>query len=150
MANEVVKNIIDNSKTQAIAVLPSTYKELRYIHSVENNDIRNATNGFAVRPLGASTAESVLKTYTLDHEFELILTNTDPRRLNDSQIEDALDDMYDQADDVFVKFVNSNLALPGIVLRVSDPTISEPELLNEEKLIVLRMQYTVKYRSPTN
>ena len=143
----IVENIVDNSKSTAATVLGAGYKELRFVYAVEKNDIRSAEKAYSVRPLSAIPAESTVKAYTVDHQFELVLTDTIGRSDDDTQRTDALMVMYDKIDEIFKAFINTKLSLPATVLWVSSPSISEPEFVLDNKLVILRMQYTVKYRS---
>lgn len=143
----IVQDIITQSKSIASTLLGASYKELRFVYTVERNDIRSAEKGYSVRPLSATPAESVTRVYTLDHGFEFILTDTIGRSDDDSQRTDALNTMYDKADEYFKQIINTKINLPSVVLLVSSPSISEPEFVLDNKLVILRMQYTVKYRS---
>jgi hypothetical protein len=100
-----------------------------------------------VRPLDASPTQGVNRTYNMDHRFELILGDTIARAENDSQHLTSLQTMYDAADEIFKDLVQTKIGLPTLVLNVFDPSLSEPELLDENKIVILRMQLTVKYRS---
>jgi hypothetical protein len=143
----IVQDIIDNSKSLALTILGPTYKELRFVYSVDKNDIRSAEKAYSVRPLDASEADSTVRVYTVDHRFELVLTDTIGRSDDDSQRTDALNTMYDMVDEIFKEFINKKLNLAATVLNVFGPNISEPEFVLDNKLVILRMQYTVKYRS---
>ena len=148
MAN-IVKDIVENSRTMISGVLGVDWQELRYFYGVENNDERSAKKGFNVIPLGASSVETVLKFYTLDQTFELVLVDTVTRDEGDTEKEVVLFEMYNQADEIFIKLVNSKVNGLASVLLVAEPSISTPEFLDDNKFVVLRMQYVVKYRSPT-
>ena len=143
----IVQNIIANAKSTAATVCGADYKELRFVYAVDKNDIRSAEKGYGIRPLPAVPAESITKHYTLDHQFELVLTDTIGRSDDDSQRTDALNTMYDKADEFFKSIVNTKLNLAATILNISEPSISEPEFVLDNKLVILRMQFTVKYRS---
>jgi hypothetical protein len=143
----IVQNILNNVKSTAATVLGATYKELRYVYAIEKNDLRSSEKAYSCRPLSASPAESIVRHYTLDHQFELVLTDTVGRSDDDSQRFDILHTMYDKADEIFKELVNTKLSLSSTVLNVASPSMSEPEFINDNKLVILRMQFTVKYRS---
>lgn len=144
----IVQNILTQTKSIASTTLGATYQEIPFVYELERNDIRRAALGYGVRPLNADTTEGLVKAYTLDHNFEFIFTDAWARAGNsDSQIESAFNTMFNQCDEIFKALLNSKINLPSTVLNVQDPSISEPELLNDNKLAVLRMQYVVKYRS---
>lgn len=145
-----VEQILTETKSLIAGELGSDYQLLRFIYDVEKNGLRGAFKAYGVRPLFASTAETVTRVYTLDHQFEVILTDTFARGDNDSQREAALNVMYDKSDEIFKELVNHKINLSNFVLNIFDPTISEPEFLDDNKFVVLRMQYFVKYRSALN
>lgn len=146
MAN-LVEQILTEATTIALTVMGAGSQELRYKYEIERNDIRTAKFAFGVRPLGAVPAETVTKSFTLDHLFETVLTDTIPRDHDDTQRNDALNVLYDKADDIFRAMINSKIGLPLIVFNISQPTLPESEYFEENSIIVLRMQYVVKYRS---
>jgi hypothetical protein len=145
-----VSQILTSTKSIISTELGSDYQALRYIYNVELNGLRGAYKAYGVRPLAASSNETICRNYTLDHQFEVILTDTFARADNDSQIETSIGTMYNKADEIFKELVNQKIGLSSFVLNVFDPSISEPELLGDQKFVILRMQYTIKYRSALN
>lgn len=143
----IVQNIITQAESLASTTLGATYQRLPFVYDVTKNDVRHATLAYAVRPLSAIPAETVTKVYTLDHEFELILTDTIARAVSDDERRSALNTMYNKADEIFKALVNTKINLASTVLLVTSPSMSEPEFLYDHKFVVLRMQFTVKYRS---
>jgi hypothetical protein len=146
MAN-IVEQIISGVKTVAADQLGATYQEIPFVFEVEKNNVRTARLGYGVRPLEANFTTSVNKTYALDHRFELVLSDTIARTDSNVQHLAAINTMYDKADEIFKDLVQTKVGLPTLVLNVFDPSLSEPELLDENKIVILRMQFTVKYRS---
>lgn len=146
MAN-TVQQIIAQVKSLCASTLGAEYQELRRVHEVEKNSFRDAKLAYGVRPLGAVNAETVTRSYTLDHTFELILTSNVARNDDDSQHEDVMETLFDNADEMFKAMVNTKLSLPLVVMSVQEPGISDPEILDDQKVVVLRMQFVVKYRS---
>lgn len=142
-----VTQITNETKSIASSTLGVEYKELRFVFDVAKNDIRSAEKAYGVRPLSAVTAESVTRFYTLDHEFELVLTDTIGRSDDDTQRQDAINIMYDKADEIFKAMIHTKINLASFVLNVTSPSMSEPEIINDNKFVILRMQYNVKYRS---
>lgn len=142
-----VKDILTESRTIATGVLPSTFQRLKYIYDVTRLDIRTGKEAFGFRPLGAVPTDTVTKSFTFDQDFELVLTDTIARGEGDIQREDAIDNLYDQSDEVMKQMMLTKINLSNFVLSVTQPGMSEPELFDDNKLVVLRTQYVVKYRS---
>lgn len=145
-----VSQILTQIKAIIAAELGNTYTELPRIYDLSKSDLRRARLGYGVRPLDATPAETVVRAYTLDHGFEIILTDTIARDDSDAQRETVLNTMYDKADEIFKDLVNQKINLATFVMNVSQPSLSEPEFIDENKLVILRMQFIVKYRSALN
>lgn len=151
MAN-TVKDIIDNSRTvmiNTLALSGDTWQQLRNFYDIEKNDIRSAAKAFGIKPLSAAPENTVTNFYTVDHTFEIILTDTITRVEGDSERETALTEIYNQLDEIFKQLQNSKINGTANVLLVSQPSISEPEFLDDNKFLVVRAQYVVKYRGNT-
>lgn len=146
----VVQDIVNNSRTVISAQLGDTWQELRHWYDVTKADYRSGTKGYNVRPLDASEDVTVNRFYTVDQGFELILVDTVARAQGDTERETVLFEMYNQIDEIFKDLVNTKINGTTNVLLVNGPNISEPEFLDENKFVVLRMQYTVKYRGATS
>ncbi len=116
------------------------------IHTQQSNlDLSRLSYG--VKPLSADEAESVTKSYTVDQGFEILLADVVPRTHDDTQREEALVVIYDNADEIFKAMINTKIGLPGIVLNISGPSLSEPEIFEENTIILVRVGVIVKYRS---
>lgn len=144
----IVTSILTNVLSTISSTLGGSYQELRHIYDVTKNDIRTAKLGYGVRPLSASNSEpGILRVYTVDHGFEVILTDTITRGASDTERTTAIGTMYDKADEIFKALVNSKAGSASYVLVVNNPSMSEPEFLEENQIVVLRMQLNIRYRS---
>ena len=83
MANlvEQIKDAIDAEVRTQTGL--TTTDRLRKFFDIEQSDRRTIRNGYAVRPLAASTSDGIIKNYTLSQEFEVILTKAIPRQADD-------------------------------------------------------------------
>lgn len=143
----VVKSVYDAIKTEVSSTLGATWLELRYLFDVEKNDKRTLARGFGVVPLEAINNPSVLKTYTLDQGYEIILTRGDAREIDDSDKIDALLEsggLYDEASEIKKALINKQLGIPEIILNIANPNINAPEFT--PSAVVLRFQLTVRWR----
>lgn len=143
-----VQSIVAGMKTIIAAELGAEWQELPYSHDLSKNNKRVKKNGYGVRPLDAASAEgNILRSIFLDHKFEIILTDSVVTRNSDLEISNSLDSLYDKADELFKELVNSKVALPNLVISVSEPSIQAPEIIEAASLVALRLQLKVKYRS---
>lgn len=145
----IVSDIVTGVRSVASTALGAGWQVLRNWYEVDKNDIRSAALAYNVRPLGAIPVDGVMKYYTVDQTFELILTDVVARGHGDSERETALLVLYNKADEIFKDLHNTKVNGTSGVLLVSQPSLAEPEFLDEKKIIVLRMQFVVKYRGST-
>lgn len=145
----IVRTIYDAMRTEIVSTLGSTWTELRFLFDVEQNDRNTANQGFGLIPGAASNSPTVIKTYTLDQEFEVILTRTNVREIDDAdKVNALLDDLYNQTSELAKALLDTNIGLPGIVFMVNNHNISAPEFT--ANYVILRSQYTVKWRESIN
>lgn len=146
MAN-AVSTIYDNVLALIAANVDSSFSELGFVHEIEKNDSRRLDKGYGLRFLDGPLTDTLTKAYTIDQGFEIILTRTNPRTLDDSDLISAEKLLYDAFnDDILPVLINKKAGSPGVVLLVSSPSFSEPELLNESKYVALRVQIIIRYR----
>jgi len=142
-----VSTILTNGKAVIAALLP-TWHELKYVYDVSKNSTRDARLGYAFIPLDGVTPDSQVNgSYTMDHRFEVIITDIIVRGKSDSEIQTSISSLMDTADNIFKDLVNTKVGAPTIVLNVFSPSISAPEILEAKDLLVIRLQVTIKYRS---
>ena len=147
-----MSNLVEQIRGAVATVVTNTlsadYNELPFQFDVEVNDNRRLAKAWGLIPLaGPGNEETPLRTYTIDQVFELILTDTNPRKTDDSDKFTAVYNLYDQIDSVLKALLLTRAGLPTIILNIDLPSYSEPEFLSEDNFIVLRCQFVVKYRS---
>jgi hypothetical protein len=142
----VVEDIFDAITTTTGSTLGTDWIKLRRVFAPEVLDLRTAEQAYGVKHLAASSADGVTKFYTLDHGFEVILSRTFADRLDDTDIQDTINDLYDKADDLLVEFFLNKLGLPATVLVIDQPSLGEPEVLDNQ-VVILRVGFNVKYRN---
>lgn len=145
----IVGDILTNVRAQAASILTG-WQRLPYVFDVSKNNSTRAKLAYGVRALDASPADGVNRCYTLDHRFELILTDTIARGNDDSLIETSIGTLFDKSDEMFKALVHTKISLPLVVLNISSPSLLPPELYEKEKIVAVRMQFNVSYRSALN
>lgn len=141
-----VGDIRTELNTLAVSTFPSSYNKLRKVFEVETNDLRNLREAYGIRVLDGLQNNDVTKSLTIDSTWELILTNTNTDDRDDEVTQDVIDDLHDKADEFFATVVNTKVNLPSLVVFVGDESFNEPELLEENKYVILRFQFTIRYR----
>lgn len=144
-----VRDIIQALETRIASVAP-TYSKLPYVYDINKNTWKKSKLGFAVRPAGATETDSVTKTLTYLHEFEVVLTNGYVQSsTGDSSLQDAVTQLSDLIHSMFVDFENTRLGIPNTVLNVTGLAIDRPEVIDEEKVVALTASVTILYRLNT-
>ena len=147
MAIDIIRDITNAIKGQISTTLPATYGEIAYVEAVEKNNFRQSKDKYGVRALAAGETPGVTKEVTIAQDFEIVLTTGyRESRTNDSkQVEDSLD-LRAEVLDIYKTLVNNRAGLPLVVLNVSDLILSEPEYLEDDKVVVIRANMNILYR----
>lgn len=116
---------------------------------MKKNNIRQVKLGYGIKPGQADPTDTVVRSYTVDQKFDILLTDVFARAADtDNQVQSAVLTMYDKADEIFKHFVNTKVNLAAYVLMCFDPTILEPQVIDgEARFVLLTMQMTIKYRN---
>jgi len=143
----IVEQIKDAMELRIVAVLPSTFSELKYKLKVEDNHFEENSKKFGVRPLEANSVPGVTQSITLDQEFEIILTdNYINLDISDEEQRIKTFNLYDRLDTIYTDLINTKAGIPLIVLNIPSLTISQPEYLEDDNVVALRAQILIKYR----
>lgn len=143
----IVKSVYDALKSAVSTELGSSWTELRFLFDVEGNDRRTAERGFGVIPLEAVSNPTILQAYTFDQTFEVILTRTNPREIDDTDKINALlntGELYDEASNIHKAILRTQIGIPAVINLVQEVGMNAPEFT--ENFIVLRFQFNIRWR----
>ena len=142
-----VEQITSSMITEAQTALGGDYKELCYFYDLEKNGFNSNAKRFGVIPVEAKSVLTVAKAYTLDHSFQLIVTdNYFNKEDGDISQREVANQIYDKVDEVTARIYASKVGIPSIVFFVSLDSISEPEFLEDDNVVAIRANYIIKYR----
>jgi hypothetical protein len=141
-----VSTIFDNFKALIVSNLPADFQELPFPRTIDLNDVRRLDKGYALRLLDGPFTDTLTKAYTIDQGFEILLTRTNPRQLDEAEVENAEKFLFDAATDILIDVINKKANTPGIVLKVDQPSFGEPELVHNSEFVLLRVRVTITYR----
>lgn len=133
--------------SQAASVLGAGYTRMKRIFEPTENDLASLKNSYGVKYGEATSADGVVRSYTLDQKFEVMLATTAVSRSDDQAVQTALSGLYDLADDLLTQFMGTKLGLPALVLLIDSPAIAEPRPFPNGS-VLLTISFTVKYRRP--
>ena len=153
MAIDIVGEIIDEVKLTLDALMPD-YRRLNYEYDILKNNERGLAKSFGFIPKAANFKEgSALGFTTIEHTFEIILTDDYLNKDDDSAQATALRGMYAQVQGILKDLQKKSIALPTSgyrVLLISGLTYEEPEHFNDNSSTVLRATFIITYRFRNN
>ena len=90
---------------------------------------------------------------TVDHTFQMILTDDFKNFDDDTTQHTKLMALYTTSQNAQVEFQKSRLALPTpghLVMLISLSGIEEPEFLGENNIVILRTNFKIQYKYRNN
>lgn len=142
-----LSSIITSLKSEVASVLGAEWSELNYVYELEDNNFRNASNGYGVGVTSGNSVTGTTKAITLDFGFFVVLTKTFVNRQSDANEREVLSDILDAFDlinkNVFQKKLNNSN-----ILVVQDISYESPERV-EKGTIAIRVNFTIKTRQLT-
>jgi len=141
MSETIVNTIITNAKSLLSTYLTG-YTQLDYEYDIESNHFKNKNKRYGFIPKNASRSEGTTRSSTFEHVFQLILTTDFNNKSDDTQQRAAVAELFEKTHDMYKIFANNALGA-SLVEVVS---ISEPEVLDDKTVIVLRSDINIKYR----
>ncbi len=143
----VVKDIFDGVESTVQTALSFTAaNKLRHVFDLSMNEFRTIKDSYGLVRQTGSEVSGVTRVYTMDHDYQLILTARVIKRMDDDDVQEAIDLLYNRADEVYKALINTKAGVPSKVLAVFGQSWGEPELLDENSLVLLRVGFTIKFR----
>ena len=145
--SSLVTDIVSHIETQIITALPGSFAKAKYIYNPAAGKRKEAESRYSVRPLSGVENNLNLGSYAVDHDFEVMLTNTykSTKLLNDYDMSDKIIALQDYCHDIF-KQIKSTTGTAQI-RQVFNINIQEPDLDTENHIITQGMTLTIKYQN---
>ncbi len=140
----IVKTMRDNFETLIDTTLPTAWKVLKDKYDIDNNHLNNSSKRFGVKVGSGTGSITITKNYSVDRAFELTLLN---KYTLSSSIESIIDILEDALDDITKAAIHNKLGTPQTVLNVELLSIEDIDIDTEDKSVILRAVYNVKYRN---
>ena len=139
-----------NILTRMGNLLGNSFSQLSFVNNIHQNKFANASKRYSCLPKGASITEGALQGNTLDHKFELILTDSfnegAKSNLSDSLQVQRVQELQDNMLLIYRDLQTYKSSLNTGVLIVNELNISEAEFLEEEKVCIIRAIINIKYK----
>lgn len=144
--SNVVALVRQGINNRCAAVL-SGWSSLVFLHDVARNAQSKANNRYGVLARGATQTPGATCAYTMSHEYEVILTKVWVSTVDgDSALTTAQEALFQEAHKIYKDVSDTKCGVPASVLVVRDALLTSPEILEDQKIIVQRLQFTVLYR----
>ena len=145
-----VRDIVDNIKTLVGDFLGIEYHELSNVYNLESNVRMDTELGYGVIAEDITLTEGNLGFNTIDQTFTVLVTdyyisNSD----GDLEKQDAIINLLDKIQDVYDRLVETKVNYPSQVIIINDMSVNIEEL-DENKSVVARMSFNIKYRNRLN
>ena len=146
--------IITNIKSGIEARIEATvadYAKLSYQNDIEDNKFKGNSKGYSVNVGSSSEVDGVIGSFNLDQEYIINLTNS----YNDgakSQIGDSLKsqrvtELNDDILSIYSDLLINKSSVDSSILLISELAISEPEFIEESKIIIVSFNIVVKHKT---
>lgn len=143
-----ISAFVSSIKTVVSTSLGQAYTELGYANDVAKNTFKGNDKRYAVLPKGANEVSGILGHVTLEQDFEIILTdgymNT---AMSDGQAQAKAIALQDLAIEVYNDLVKTKAGSPSICLSIRELSLSEPQFIEKDHVIVQSMTVKIKYRN---
>jgi hypothetical protein len=138
---------IVNSLGTIIGATLTDYSESCHAYDPLKNDFHNNDKQYGVTVGSNSASISITKAYTIDQSINVVLTHGyDNGSEDDKDLRDKVLLLHNNMDDILKASFQQKLGLPNLVLNVILTGYEEPEIDEENKIVVLRMELQVTYR----
>ena len=140
------RNLINALKTQTSTFLGTDYEELRNVYNIEQNPNLETTLGYGILAEDVVLVSGNLGFNTVDQTFSVVLTDYYVSTKEDDLCkQDAVIALLDKCQDLYNEYVKTKLNLNSIIINIDEMNVSIEEL-DEDKTVVARMQFIIKYR----
>jgi hypothetical protein len=142
-----IQQIVDG--IEAVIVANTTgYQKSKYSFDLTQNNLRTSKKVYAVRPKAASPTSSAIKAWTLDQEFEIVLSDEFVNKdKSDSATSTALYGLYTDLEEIGKKILITKLGLSNFVLAVQTMDISEPDIDNDNNIVTITSTVVIKFKN---
>ena len=142
-------SIVQRISSQIVAlmaeVLDKKFRPLKYVYEIEKNSKRSKEKGFGVIPLGVETTDGMSRHYTVEQGFELVIMDRYEDRNDESQKKAAVFNLFSKAEEIVDRIYQRGIGISEVI-HVASFSIADPEVLEAEAAVVLRVEIRLQWR----
>jgi hypothetical protein len=141
-----INDIATALKTTTGTYLGSDYAELPFAYRIENNS-KIVAKGYTVIPKEASEEVTTNRAILVNQKFQIIINDCFlSSNASDSNKRAGIIALCDKLVGLYVEVAKNKGGLPGIIVIVSDMSIDDPEILEDNDFVCLRLNFSIKHR----
>jgi hypothetical protein len=143
----MIKNIYDNILIR-MGTLLTGYSKLSFVTNLEKNKFGQITSRYGLLTKGAGSNSEMVGKNVLDHKFEITLTNSFGANTlgNDDEKSNRINVLQDKCLEIYRDLQLNKSVIDSSILIINGIEISEPEFMEEEKIIIIKCSINVKYK----
>lgn len=145
--SDVTRSIKSSIESQLQTTFGDTWSPLSFTEDVSKNPLSKQTRAYGVTTGETVQVDGVNRFLTFDQRYNIVLTEFyGQASVNDSKIDDKHLDLVEKIHEAFKALINTR-AGNASVMNVKNLNISEKEILETEKVIVVRATIDITYRT---
>lgn len=145
--SDAMRQIRDAVESEISTELGASYSKLPYVEVIEKNSFRTNNNRYGVRALVSSEIPGVTKYTTFTQSFEMVLTKGYVQStIDDTEQVEGSYDLRALILDIYTRLVNNKAGIPALTINVTNLVVSEPEYLEDDKVVIIRSTFDIIYR----
>ena len=142
-------NIVHRISSQVSAlmaeVLGKEFRPLKYVYDIEKNSRRSKEKGYGVIPLGVETTEGMSGHYTVEQGFDLVIVDRYEERSDESRKTAVIFNLFSKAEELVDRIYRGGVGISEVI-NIASFSIADPELLESESAVVLRVEIRLQWR----
>jgi hypothetical protein len=141
-----VSSLVTSLTSLCGTFLGASYSELKQKHNIELNAFKGSNNKYGVISRDISETTGATCFITVDQTFEINLTNSySTVNNNDSSKDNAIIALQDISLELYNEIIKTKANNPSIVMVINSLS-STIEELEEDKVIINKLSFNIKYR----
>lgn len=119
---------------------------------LSKNSRKSADNGYYISHLATTQAESqgTTRNLTFNSQFEVLFSNSFDSSTTTANEQVKLDIISDELLTLFQKLVKNKAGYPSVVINIFDSSITNVQILEEDKMCSASLTFSVLWRQTLN
>ena len=143
-----VEQIVEAMEAQC-AITLTGFSQINYIYDIEKNSFKGNPTKYGVLPLGISSIVTAMRASTGDQVIQVVLTDGYVNTVsNDISLQESVKTLFDKMNDLEKDVFSTKLGLSSLIMSANIESIGDPEVIEEHKIVTLRGDFLIRYRTP--